>query len=81
MLFLKRARTSQFADVSNRLYDWCLMAVCKNIYPDGPKICQKAKEIAQHLEISEYKASSGWLENEAQHSTDNYQWGVRRCQR
>ena len=59
---LKRARTSQFADVNDRLYDWYLMAVHKNIYPDGPKICQKAKEIAQHLDISDFKASNGWLE-------------------
>ena len=37
---LKRAHTSLLADVNNRLYNWYLMAVHKNIYPDDPKMSQ-----------------------------------------
>ena len=39
-----------------------LMAVCQNIYPDGPKLCEQAKQIAQHLGLTVFKASNGWLE-------------------
>ena len=35
---LKRCCTSKFADVNDLLYDWYLMAVRKNIHPDGPKL-------------------------------------------
>ena len=38
------------------------MAVRKNIYPDGPTLCEKAREIAKRLELSNLKASNGWLE-------------------
>ena len=59
---LKHFRTSQYASVNDLLYDWYLMAVCKNIYPDGPKLCEQAKQIAQHLGLKYFKASNGWLE-------------------
>ena len=42
----KMCRTYQFGEVNDLLYDWYLMAVRKNIYPDGPKLSQLAKNIA-----------------------------------
>lgn len=59
---LKRSRISQFVDINDLLYDWYLMAVRKNMYPDGPILCQQAKEIAERLGITTFKASNGWLE-------------------
>jgi len=58
-----------FVDLSNRaesrlmlLYQWFLVAVRKNIYPDGPTLCAQALEIAKHLQVDDFKASNGWLE-------------------
>ena len=38
----KRSRTSQFTEVNDLLHEWYLVAVRKNIYPDGPTLCEKA---------------------------------------
>ena len=58
----KRSRTSKYQDVNEKLYEWYLMAIRKNIYPDGPILCQQAKKIAECLNIPDFKASNGWLE-------------------
>ncbi len=39
-----------------------MAAVKKNIYPCGPQLTEKAKEIASVLGKNEFKASNGWLE-------------------
>ena len=57
-----RNRASRFSEVNKMLYDWYLVAVRKNIYPDGPILCQKALKIAEQLQIVDFKASNGWLE-------------------
>ena len=59
---LKRARPSQFSEVNDLLYNWYLLAVQKNVYPDGSRLCRKAKDIASHLGQPDFKASNGWLE-------------------
>jgi len=38
-----------------------LVAVHKNIYPDGPTLCAQALEIAKSLQVDDFKASNGWL--------------------
>ena len=58
----KRSQTSQFTEVNDLLYEWYLVAVRKNIYPDGLTLCEKAREIVKRLELSDFKASNGWLE-------------------
>ena len=42
-------------------YGTYLLPQKKHIYPMGPQLCEKAKEIAEHLEIPDFKASNGWL--------------------
>lgn len=37
------------------------MACAKNIYPSGPQLIAKAKEIATRLGIDGFEGSSGWL--------------------
>ena len=37
------------------------MACAKNIYPSGPHLIAKAKEIATCLGIDGFEGSSGWL--------------------
>lgn len=59
---LKHSRKSPSARINDLLYEWFLVAVGKNIYPDGPKLCEKAREIAKRLNIHDFKASNGWLE-------------------
>ena len=58
----KRARSCEFLDINEALHKWYLLACSKNIYPVGPQLCEKAKEIAEHLQFTSFKASNGWLD-------------------
>ena len=57
----KRCRESDYSQVNEALYSWYLLATSRNIYPGGPQLCEKAKQIAERLNISDFKASNGWL--------------------
>ena len=57
----KRCRQSDFAPVNEALHRWFSLATLRNIYPGGPQLCEKAKEIAEQLHIPDFKASNGWL--------------------
>ena len=48
--------------MNEALYEWYLLAVSKNIYPDGTQLILKAKEIANRMDVHEFKGSNGWLE-------------------
>ena len=43
------------------MYEWYVLASSKNIYPGGPELIAKAKEIAERLEKPNFKGSNGWL--------------------
>ena len=43
------------------LHKWYLMACSKNVYPVGPQLCEKAKEIAERFVVASFEASNGWL--------------------
>lgn len=58
----KKRRASKFGDVNEALYQWYRMACSKNIYPCGPQLCAKAKEIAVRLGVSNFEGTNGWLE-------------------
>ena len=55
----KRIRNSKFGEMNDLLYQWYRKAVSRNIYPDGPLLKEKAKQIASHLGYD--GASNGWL--------------------
>lgn len=59
---LKKSRKSTYAEINDLLYQWFLVAVHKNIYPDCPTLCAQALEIAKRLQVGDFKASNGWLE-------------------
>ena len=48
--------------MNSALYQWYTIATSKNIYPNGTQLSEKAKQIAQHLGYSDFKASNGWLD-------------------
>lgn len=58
----QRSRTSPFAQVNDLLYEWYLVALRKNIFPDGRTLTEKARQIAERLNVTNFKASNGWLE-------------------
>ena len=53
----KVSRVSEFEEVNKALYEWYLS---KNIYPGGPQLTEKAKEIAEQLRKTEFKGLNGW---------------------
>ena len=57
-----KSRASEFADVNEALYKWFCIACSKNIYPGGPELMEKAKEIADKLGKPNFKGSRGWLD-------------------
>ena len=57
----KRARSCEFMDINEALPKLYLLACSKNIYPAGPQLCVKAKEIAEHLQFPSFKTFNGWL--------------------
>ena len=44
------------------LYDWYVLACSKNIFPMGPQLIEKAKQIASSLGKQKFTGSNGWLE-------------------
>ena len=62
MLKTLHVRTSEYAEVNDKLYEWYLLACFKNIFPGGPQLIEKAKQIAERLGKSDFKVSNGWLE-------------------
>ena len=55
-------RPSKFEEINKALYDWYKVACSKNIYPGGPQLIEKGKEIAEKLHKPGFKGSRGWLE-------------------
>ena len=43
------------------LYFWHNTAYSKNIYPTGPQLVAKAKQIAQCIRKTDFEGTCGWL--------------------
>ena len=54
--------TSEYVEVNEALYKWFCIACTKNIFPGGPKLMEKAKEIADKLGKPNFTGSRGWLD-------------------
>ena len=48
--------------MNKALYNWYVIACSKNIYPGGPQLIEEAKQIAQQLNVPNFKGSCGWLD-------------------
>ena len=58
----KRVRESKYSELNDLLYNWYLLAVSKNIFPNGVQLAEKPKQIASTLGSDDFKASNGWLD-------------------
>ena len=58
----KMSRISEYTEINKALYEWYTLACSKNIYPGGPQIAEKGRQIAAALGKPEFKGSNGWLE-------------------
>ena len=41
----KSPHASEYAKINEALYDWYVLATSKNIFPMGPQLVEKAKQI------------------------------------
>lgn len=57
----KKAWTSEYSDVNDKLLEWYQMAVQRNLFPDGTLLAEKAKVLAECLGHKDFKASNGLL--------------------
>lgn len=58
----KNARISSFEEVENATLKWFTMVRDANLPASGPVLLSKAEEFASKLGISDFKASTGWLD-------------------
>ena len=57
----KRRRNSQFEDVEEALLNWFQDARKNNLPINGPLLTKKAEQLAEKLEVDDFKCSVGWL--------------------
>lgn len=57
----KRMRTAKFEDIEILVFEWHQRVRSSSVAISGDMIKEKALSIAQDFEISEFKASEGWL--------------------
>jgi hypothetical protein len=50
-------------DINEIVWDWFVSARAKKFSVSGPMLQQKAKEVADTLGKTDFKASNGWLES------------------
>ena len=58
----RKKRPAEFEQINKAVSDWFCMARGSNIPISGPMIQEEAKEIANRLQIDDFKASNGWLQ-------------------
>ena len=56
-------QNSKFGEMNDLLYQWYSKATLRNIYPDGPLLKEKARQIASQLGYTEqsFSESNSWL--------------------
>ena len=58
----KRGRPSEFGEINKIVFKWFCMVRESNVTVSGTMIQEEATEIAKSLNITNFKASNGWLE-------------------
>lgn len=59
----RRSRSCEpYAELNKALYEWYIHTCAVDVCPGGPRITEKALEIAAQMGKTEFKGSNGWLE-------------------
>ena len=69
----ERLCTSEFADVNDAFNRWYLPAVLQNIYPVGPQLCEKVKEIVKPNEWTDGRRDTMWKEWESAENQETWE--------
>ncbi len=57
----KTSRVSEYSEINEAPYEWYTLACSKNVFPAGPQLMEKAKQIAERLGKCDFKGSNaGW---------------------
>ena len=59
----KKIRGSNFNQVEEALHTWYRQMRAKNLPVSGPTLIEKATKFANELNVEDFKASQGWLDN------------------
>ena len=54
----KTCGVSEYEEINKSLYEWYTLACFKNIFPMGPHLAEKAREIAERLGKHDCKGSN-----------------------
>lgn len=57
-----KTRAPKFEKVDEMAYNWLIQSLAKKLPVSGTLLQQRAKDIADELNMPEFKASNGWLE-------------------
>ncbi|KAL4152706.1 hypothetical protein QTP88_000539 [Uroleucon formosanum] len=58
----KRVKTPSFEQIDQKLYEWFVSVRSKNLPISGPIIQTEAMKLAEKMNVKDFKASNGWLE-------------------
>lgn len=58
----KKFRRSSFQELEEELLRWVVLWQAMNVPFNGPKLMEKAKEIAKNLDVTEFSGSNGWID-------------------
>ena len=58
----KTSCVSEYEEINKSLDEWYTLAYSKNIFPMGPHLAEKTREIAERLGKHDCKGSNGWLD-------------------
>ncbi|CAI6377575.1 unnamed protein product [Macrosiphum euphorbiae] len=59
----RKPKSNANEEINNLTWEWFVSARAKNIPISGPIIQTKARQIAEQMSVTEFKASNGWLES------------------
>jgi len=59
---IKRVKTPSFEQIDQKLYEWFISVRSKKLPISGPILQTEAMQLAEKMNVKDFKASNGWLE-------------------